>query len=130
MIALMWALIVPSLVPSRWAISLLDWPVEIKASTSRCRGVSSGASVEPDCLRPEEHLGRGDGQSEGRVHHRERNLGEDADLAGDAQGRSRLVGEVAMTSTAKTCSIIHVGLWKRWRTRRVPAQGAEVPARP
>jgi hypothetical protein len=35
-----------------------------------------------------------------------------------------------MTPTAKTCSIIHAGLWKRWRTRLGPAQGAEVPARP
>jgi hypothetical protein len=64
------------------------------------------------------------------VHHREGDLGKDPDLAGDAQRASRLVREIAMTATAKTCSIIHVGLWKRWRTRQAPAQGAEVPARP
>ena len=88
------------------------------------------ASIEPDRLGAEQHLGRGDRDAEGGVHHRQRDLGEHPHLAGDAQGAPRLVGEIPVTSTAKTCSIIHVGLWKRWRTRQTPAQGAEVPARP
>ena len=81
-------------------------------------GIGGGTPIEPDGLGPQQHLGRRDREAEGRVHHGERDLGEHPDLAGDPQGVARLVREIAMTATAKTCSIIHVGLWKRWRTRR------------
>ena len=101
-----------------------------QAGEDRQSGIGRGASIQPDRLGPQKHLGRCDGEAEGRVHHRQRDLREHPHLAGDAQRASRLVGEIAMTPTAKTCSIIHVGLWKRWRTRRNPAQGADVPARP
>ena len=90
-----------------------DEPGEDRQPRVRC-----GAAIEPDRLGPQQHLGRRNGEPEGRVHHRQRDLGEHPNLAGDAQRAPRLVGEIAMTPTAKTCSIIHVGLWKRWRTRQ------------
>ena len=55
--------------------------------------VGGCAAAEPDRLGSEQHLGRGDGQPEGRVHHGQRDLREHADLAADAKRRSRLVGE-------------------------------------
>ena len=101
-----------------------------EAGQQREPGVVERAPARSDGLGPEEHLGGDDGEPEGRMDHRQRDLGEHLRLGRDPQGLARLVGEIAVTAVAKTCSIIHVGLWKRWRTRSARAQGAEVPARP
>ncbi len=92
-----------------------------QAGEDRQARIGERASIQTDCLGSQQHLGGRDRETERSVHHRERDLGEDAHLAGDAQRAPRLVGEIPVTATAKTCSIIHVGLWIRWTTRQDPA---------